>query len=281
MRACKALLPARLCLTLLVMLLDAAACAKSERLAQRLLALHRQPPLVLANAWDGASARAVASMEGIKALATASFAIAAAHGLSDAELDLETNLAVARVIGAVARQHNLPFTVDLQHGYGDRLEEAIERAIEAGAHGCNLEDLLADESDLLSSAEACSRIQRARSAAIGAGVPSFVLNARCDALNLGQPLDVAVQRIRSYLAAGASVAFVWRKGPGLTADETTRLVAAVPAGRFCSQAWPGGLCVREMAAMGVGRVSVGPGLLHESDALIARRTAELLAGGAM
>lgn len=260
--------------------LDAANRARSEQMAQRLFTLHRSPPLVLANAWDGASAQAIATAEGVQALASASFAVAVAQGLSDAELDLDTNLAAARVIGAIARRHDLPFTVDLQHGYGDRLEEAVKRAIEdCGAHGCNLEDLLADESGLLSSEEAYARIRRARRAATDAGVPSFVINARCNGLNLGLPLDLA--RVKSYLDAGASVVFVWRKGAGLTSDETAQLVAAVPPGRFRSQARPGGLTVREMADLGVGRVSIGPGLLHESNALIARRVGDLLAGGGM
>ena len=54
--------------------------------AQRLRALHVPgDPLVVVNAWDAASARTVAALEACKAIATASWSIAAAHGVPDGE----------------------------------------------------------------------------------------------------------------------------------------------------------------------------------------------------
>ena len=50
--------------------------------AEELRRLHAAPePLVLVNAWDAASARVVAAAPGCRAIATASWSIAAAHGL--------------------------------------------------------------------------------------------------------------------------------------------------------------------------------------------------------
>ena len=43
-------------------------------------------------------------------------------------------------IAAIARKANKPLTIDLQDGYGDRLEEAIRSVIALGAVGINLED---------------------------------------------------------------------------------------------------------------------------------------------
>src|SRR5205085_1054801 len=78
--------------------------------------LHAAPELlVLVNAWDAASARTIAAAEGCRALATASWAIAAAHGVSDGDLERDAMLAaVARIAGAV----DVPVTADLEAGYG-------------------------------------------------------------------------------------------------------------------------------------------------------------------
>ena len=60
----------------------AAAVARAEELRR----LHLDPAiLVLVNVWDAASARTVASLPGCRAIATASWAIAAAHGFADGE----------------------------------------------------------------------------------------------------------------------------------------------------------------------------------------------------
>ncbi|KAE9371042.1 hypothetical protein N431DRAFT_18815 [Stipitochalara longipes BDJ] len=90
-----------------------------ETLARTLKALH-QPgnSLILANVYDILSARAVASLPSSKALATASYAVAAALGITDEDLDLDANLAAIPDIAAVATQFNKPLTVDIQDGYG-------------------------------------------------------------------------------------------------------------------------------------------------------------------
>jgi methylisocitrate lyase len=79
-------------------------------------ALHvRGQPLVLFNAWDAGSARAVADA-GAQAIATGSWSVAAAHGFADGE-NLPREFAMEnlrRIIKAVA----LPVTVDLESGYG-------------------------------------------------------------------------------------------------------------------------------------------------------------------
>src|SRR3954465_13708125 len=75
----------------------------------------RGQPLVLFNAWDAGSARAIADA-GAQAIATGSWSVAAAHGLDDGER-LPLALAMdnlARIVAAVA----LPVTVDLESGYG-------------------------------------------------------------------------------------------------------------------------------------------------------------------
>jgi 2-methylisocitrate lyase-like PEP mutase family enzyme len=52
---------------------------------------------------------------------------------------LETNLNAVRAISPVAKEFGLPLSVDWQDGYGDRLEEGIEKLLQLGVVGINLE----------------------------------------------------------------------------------------------------------------------------------------------
>ena len=100
-------------------------------------------PLVLVNVWDVASARTVAGAPRCRAIATASRAIAAAHGYADGQrIPFELMLAAVERIAAAVEQ---PVTADLESGYGEtraHVAETVARAIAAGAVGANLEDRL-------------------------------------------------------------------------------------------------------------------------------------------
>src|SRR5689334_11298829 len=140
--------------------------------ARTLLDLHTAPEiLVLANVWDVVSARVVAAVDGVRALATASHSIAATFGYEDGEnipLDLHLDM-VARIAAAV----DLPVTMDFEAGYGNPGETA-RRAIEAGAVGGNLEDQMKPLDEAVAAVEAVLAAGR------DAGI-EFVLNARTDA----------------------------------------------------------------------------------------------------
>ncbi|HEU4992482.1 MAG TPA: isocitrate lyase/phosphoenolpyruvate mutase family protein, partial [Luteimonas sp.] len=91
-------------------------------------------PLVLFNAWDAGSARAVADA-GALAIATGSWSVAAANGFADGEhLPLPFALDnLRRIVGAVP---TLPVTIDLESGYGDApaaVAATVAAAIAAGA----------------------------------------------------------------------------------------------------------------------------------------------------
>ncbi|OAL25452.1 hypothetical protein AYO22_04771 [Fonsecaea multimorphosa] len=183
--------------------------------AQTFRALHRPGhPLVLANVYDVLSAQAVAPLPTCHAVATASYAVALAAGTSDDNLTLDQNLAAARLIGKVAAEHHKPLTVDLQDGYGDRLEEAVRRAIvDAGAVGVNLEDYDRSNDRFYSADEAAERVKAAVAVGMAQGLRDFVVNARCDALvHGGGGIDEVIERGQRYLAAGATTVFVWGGG---------------------------------------------------------------------
>src|SRR4051794_10844903 len=231
--------------------------------------------LVLVNVWDAASARPVASIPGCRAIATASWAIAAARGLADGEVIGREGMldAVATIAGAVA----LPVTADLEGGYGTTpadVGETIERALAAGAVGCNVEDGIGDA--LRDAEDAAARIAAARAAADAAGVP-IVINARTDVYLRGtNDPEAAFLRGQAYARAGADCIFV----PGVTDAQTIKeLVDGIDA-PVSVLARPGAPSVTELQDLGVARVSFGPGPMGAALAALARTASDLRGGGA-
>ncbi|MDT4892890.1 MAG: hypothetical protein QOE97_1925 [Pseudonocardiales bacterium] len=207
--------------------------------------------LVLVNVWDAASARVIAALPGCRAIATASHAIAAAHGYDDGEqIPRELMIAaIARIAAAVA----IPVTADLEAGYGD-VDATVRAAIGAGAVGANLEDAMRPFDDSVRAVEA------AVAAGAAEGIP-FVLNARTDVyFEPGgraprECIDEAIRRGRAFLDAGAACVFV----PGrLDASTAAALVDGIGLRKVSVLAVPGGATPAEFAAAGVARVSFGP-----------------------
>ena len=230
--------------------------------ATELRRLHTDPELLrLVNVWDVTSARVVADVPGVKALATASHSISASLGLQDGEQISRDSM--LDVVAGVVAATDLPVTADLEAGYGDPGETA-RRAIGVGVVGMNLED------QMVPLPEAVAAVEAALSAAEAEGVPDFVLNARTDAfLRAGERarqdvLDDAIERGRAFLEAGAPVVFV---PGGLTEDEISALVEAFGPGRLSLIAGPHGVQPSRMAELGVARVSFGP--FSQSVALMA------------
>ncbi|HVL19990.1 MAG TPA: isocitrate lyase/phosphoenolpyruvate mutase family protein, partial [Amaricoccus sp.] len=145
--------------------------------ARRFASLHRPgDPVILYNAWDAGSAKAVAEA-GAAAIATGSASVAAAHGFHDAEA-LPLDLAIAnaeRVVAAV----ELPVTIDFEGGYAvepEPLAANMKRLAATGAIGCNFEDQVVGGEGLHPIEVQAERLRAARAAA----GPDFFLNARTD-----------------------------------------------------------------------------------------------------
>ncbi len=237
--------------------------------------LHADPDLlVLVNVWDVISARTVAGVPGTRALATASHSIAAAYGYPDGE-QIPRDLMI-EAVGRIAAAVDLPVTADLEAGYGDP-GGTIERAIDVGIVGANLEDQLKPLPD------AVRAVSQAVAAGERAGIP-FVLNARTDAfLRAGDRapdavLADAIERGRAYLDAGASTIFA----PGLLDEPTvTALVEALGERKVNLIAVPGSLPLDTMARLGVARVSFGPWSQNVALTALEDLTASVHAGGAL
>lgn len=232
--------------------------SEAETKAAALRALHvAGQPLVLFNAWDAGSTKAVTAA-GARAIATGSWSVAAAHGFADGEA-LPWALAVAnlaRVVAATA----LPVSVDLESGYGatpDAVARAGREAWAVGAVGCNLEDSLPADGSLRAVDD-----QVARLVALRAVSPAPFVNARTDvffqrpaAAHDAGMVDAALERGRRYADAGADGLFV----PGIV-DEA--LIARVVAGSALPvniMVMPGVPPLARLAELGVARVSHGPG----------------------
>ena len=103
-----------------------------------LRSLHRPgTPLVLPNAWDVASARAVVAA-GFPVVATTSGGVAATLGYEDHEGAPASEMLAAAA--RISRGVDVPVTVDAEGGYGMEPAELVAALRDAGAAGCNLED---------------------------------------------------------------------------------------------------------------------------------------------
>jgi 2-methylisocitrate lyase-like PEP mutase family enzyme len=218
-------------------------------------------PVIIFNVWDAGTAKIMEEL-GAKAIATGSWAVAIAHGYEDGEkLPLELALAnLERVVASVS----IPVSLDFESGYGQTpaaVKASAAQAIAAGAIGINFEDQNIEANELYSVADQSARIEAIRQAADEAGVPLFI-NARTDIFLNNAPethsdahLEEAIVRAAAYKTAGASGFFA----PGLADAEKIRTMCeqvALPVNILVRSNTPS---LKEMAALGVARISYGGG----------------------
>jgi 2-methylisocitrate lyase-like PEP mutase family enzyme len=223
--------------------------------AERLRELHGGEMLVLPNVWDAASATVVVEA-GFPVVATASAAVSAVLGYPDGEGAPWQEMFAAA--GRIARVVSVPVTVDAEGGYGMQPRELVDRLLETGAVGCNLEDTDHREGGLVEAGAHAQWLAAVRSAADDAGVP-IVINARVDTFlaTSGVPapdrLPEAIRRGRLYQEAGADC--IYPIGVREKRDMAT-LVAELPGpinGNTGEQ-----LDLATLRELGVARVSYGP-----------------------
>jgi len=249
--------------------------------AQLFHSLHvNEPVLVLANAWDVASARIVESA-GAAAVATTSAGVAWSLGYPDGDaLDLDRAVdLIARVVAAV----DVPVTADIESGYADDaagVGRTIGRVLAAGAVGVNLEDAHhGGDAPLRTVADQTERIAAARAAADDAGVALYI-NARIDTYlrSVGDParrLQETLDRARAYLEAGASGIFV----PGTTEQATVAKLVEGIAGPVNLLVGPGAPSVPELGKLGVARVSAGSSIAAAAYSLARAAAIEMATSG--
>jgi 2-methylisocitrate lyase-like PEP mutase family enzyme len=229
--------------------------------------------LVLPNAWDAASARAVQEA-GAAAIATSSAALAWCHGHADGETIPAEVLTTA--IREIIRVVTVPVTVDSEAGYSRDPAEVAEfvcALIDLGVAGINLEDGT-DSPDLLA-----AKIKAIKASATAKHADIFI-NARADVYlrNLAPgtaKLAEAIRRGKLYRDAGADGLFV----PSLTdLAGIGEIVHAVhlPLNCLIQKALPDIAALKEA---GVRRVSAGAGISRAAYGAASRATKMLLNDG--
>jgi 2-methylisocitrate lyase-like PEP mutase family enzyme len=207
---------------------------------------HGEHPLLLPNAWDHASAAALAA-RGFPAVGTTSLGVAASAGLPDGAG--ATRAETVELARRLCRLSCL-ISVDIEGGFSEdptSVAALVRELAEMGVAGVNIEDGRGDQlAEIGHQQELVAAVKRA--------APRLFVNARTDThwLGLGDERE-AIFRARAYLEAGADGIFV----PGMTEEEPIRaLVAAVdaPVNILFS---PNGPSRRSLAALGVRRVSCG------------------------
>lgn len=228
-------------------------------------ALHhgRRPddPVVFPGPWDVRSAQ-VLEEEGFPALATPSAGICASAGYQDHEMPADEMFAA---ITRIARAVKVPVSADVEDGYGLAPGELVSRILDTGAVGCNLED---SEHGVLKDphrhADWLAEVRRA------AGDDLFI-NARIDTFVLGDTDPTpGLERARLYTAAGADC--VYPIMAPLDALKVLRAELECPINAAC---YPEPPRLRELAAIGVTRITFGPLLLLTAMSAV-KATAEQL-----
>lgn len=219
--------------------------------------------LVLPTVWDVWSAKTVVDA-GFPALTIGSHPLADSRGQGDHEaMSLDDALdGIRRICGGV----DVPVSADLESGYDTPAAELVERVLEAGAVGINIEDTVHSEGRLRTSEEHAEYIGALRAAADAAGV-ELVINARTDALLPDNKdaggVEEAVRRIKACEEAGARSVYP----VGIPDAATLKVLVAavsVPVNVTANprKGAPSG-SMEELKALGVRRVTYGPLLQQE------------------
>ncbi len=221
-------------------------------------ALHEAGCFVLPNPWDAGSARYLEHL-GFQALATTSAGAAFSLALPDGAVPRDVMLAhIEAMVGAT----DLPVNADFGQGFADDPDEVahnVRLCVATGVAGLSIEDATGDRARPLYDPDLAARRVRAARTAIDEAGGDVVLTGRAEGFVHGEPdLDAAIRRLRAYADAGADCLFA----PGLTTREQIAAVVAAVAPKPVNVLVPpsAGLTVKDLAALGVRRLSVGSGL---------------------
>lgn len=245
--------------------------------ATRFRDLHASGHFVIANAWDGGSARVLGSL-GFAALATSSGAAAATYGRLDRQITRDESLANARLICAAT---DLPVSADLEKGFADapaEVAQTIRLAAEAGLVGGSIEDSTGRvDAPIFDIGFAAERIAAAAAAARTLPFP-FTLTARAENfLNGRADLADTIRRLQAYEAAGADVLFA----PGLPDLAAVRAVceAVGKPVNFMVGIRGKSFTAAELAAAGVRRISLATSLYRAAMTGLVDAAREILESG--
>jgi 2-methylisocitrate lyase-like PEP mutase family enzyme len=256
----------------------AAPDASSHRAAFR--ALHESGCFVMPNPWDRGTTRALREV-GYQALATTSAGFGFSRALPDSPRALTLEAVLAHIAELTASAE-LPVNADFQSGYGASSEEVAEnvsRCVETGVAGLSIEDTTGEpEHPLFELTEALERLGAAR-AAIDSHGEDVLLTARAECFLVAHrdPLRESVRRLQAYAEAGADVLFA----PGIREPDDMRVIveSVHPKPVNVLMSANTGLCVADLAELGVRRISVGSALARAAWGAFLRAAREIARQG--
>jgi len=239
--------------------------------------LHESGCFVIPNPWDIGTARYLAHL-GFKAVASTSAGFAFSRGLADNAVPRDAVLAhLAELVAAV----DVPVNADFENGFAhdpQGVAESVRLGALTGVAGLSIEDSTGDaDAPLYEPAHAVARIRAAREA-LDAVAPDTMLVGRAEGFLVGRPdLDDVIARLRAYANAGADCLYA----PGLRKAEQIRAVveAVSPKPVNVLVSGPIGLNVKDLAELGVRRVSVGGALARAAWGGFIRAASELAEHG--
>jgi len=223
---------------------------------------HNGKLLVLPNIWEPLGAALIENL-GFPAIATASASIAFTNGYDDGE-NISFNDLI-KLLEKITAAVDIPVTADIESGYGNtetELAKNIERLIQSGIVGINIEDYNKKEDTFFDVERQCERISVIRNISTDNGVPLFI-NARTDVYSKAQHLtdkekfEEAVKRGRAYMQAGSDCFFPLAIK---NREDIQQLITELhcPVNII---AVPGPPDLQTLQDLGVARVSLGPSLL--------------------
>ncbi|HEY0434968.1 MAG TPA: isocitrate lyase/phosphoenolpyruvate mutase family protein [Chitinophagaceae bacterium] len=235
-----------------------------QKKVETLRRLHyREELLVLPNIWDPIGALLLEDL-GFPCVATASAAIAYSNGMDDGEhISFDELLAILR---RITDSVSIPVTADIETGFADndqQLRQNIVALIDTGVAGINIEDRDPATDSLINAEQHAERIHLIKETTAAAGTDIFV-NARCDVYVRGRDfpdpaskLHEAGRRLKIYEKAGADCFYP------ITLTNEKHIELLVESSRIPINvlAMPGLPDLSKLKALGIARVSLGPGFL--------------------
>lgn len=240
---------------------------KSKRLKEL---LNSDETLIMPDAYDSISAKLI-EKAGFKAIQCSGYSFSIAAGYKrEIDVSLNENIEWTR---RIVESVDVPVMADAEDGYGgpEEVIETVDKFIDAGVAGLNLEDQIPDGKSKLSIIDEdlmAQKIILARETAEAEGNHDFIINGRTDALrsteNREDGLEIAINRANQYLEAGADLVFVTYAA---TLDEVKKIVKEVKGPVSIAAGQPYNIKefrIDDLKKCGVARISLPTLLIYSS-----------------
>lgn len=226
--------------------------------------------LIMPDAYDSISAKLIQNT-GFKAVQCSGYSFSIAAGYKrETDVSLTENIEWTR---RIVESVDVPVMADAEDGYGgpEEVIETVDKFIDAGVAGLNIEDQIPDNKSKLSIVDEDLMVQKiilARETAEAEGRHDFIINGRTDALrsteNREDGLEIAINRANQYLEAGADLTFITYTA---TLDEVKKIVKEVKGPVSIAAGQPYNIkefSIDDLKKCGVTRISLPTLLIYSS-----------------